>query len=62
MKKSDHSREIEVLCNTCQSLICFKCGFISHQGHSVISIEEIAQKERKSLNKKITRMIDKSVI
>ena len=45
----DGVREIELLCTPCKKLMCFKCGFMHHQGHQVISVEEVATTEKRDI-------------
>ena len=46
-EKQYHENEpLEYYCQDCQVCICHKCGFVAHNKHSLIDIQEVAEKHK----------------
>ena len=45
-KRYHENEPLEYYCQDCQVCICHKCGFVAHNKHSLIDIQEVAEKHK----------------
>ena len=56
-EKQYHENEpLEYYCQDCQVCICHKCGFVAHNKHSLIDIQEVAEKHKTQITQAVENL------